>query len=527
MGCGDVPLRFPLLVRIAWIVPAAILTFFLATPLINVLAQLPEALGTPGGWTGALDALPLALAQAATSTVLTLLIGLPLCAVITRVDFPGRAGVEALVTVPFVLPTVVVALAIRSLLGSDAPLGFGLVVAAHVYVNLAIVLRLVGASWLHLDPSLTRAARTLGASGWTAFRTVTLPALRGPISTSAAVVFAFSFTSLGIALLLGGGEVRTLEMLVLRQSSVLLDTRAAALTATLQLVVVTAVLLLGTLFNRRQRTAAPHRLAMPRGGWARIGVMAVALLTCLIVLAPILALGWASIRASGHFTLDWWARLGSIDAGTTRIGTPMDALRTSLLFAAATAAIAMLIGGLAALGSIGSSVGRSVALFALAPLGISAATLGLGLALAFGRPPLDLRELGLLVPMAHALVAIPLVVAVAQPALRGLDDRRRAVAATLGAAPLRAFLTAYGPTIRVVAFAAAGLAAAVSLGEFGAASFLARAGNPTVPLVIARLLGRPGPAALGTAAAMAMLLAAATWLLVLAVDRAGRRAVRA
>ena len=535
MGCGDGALRFPLLIRSAWAIPAIALGVFLVVPLAWVLAELPSALtalteptaqGARAPVLSVLSVLPLALAQAVASTLLALLIGLPMCAVVSRIQFRGRAMVEALVTVPFVLPTVVVALALRSLLGPNAPLGLGLVIIAHVYVNLAVVIRLVGASWLQIDPALTQAAKTLGANSWTAFRTVTLPALRGSISSSAAVVFAFSFTSLGIALLLGGGQVRTLEMLVLRQSSVLLDFRAAAVSATVQLLVVTAVLLLGTRATRRVRTGAPRRLPLPRRAIGRLGVRAVALVTSLLMLAPVGALFWASIRADGHFTAAWWLGLGSIDAGTTRIGTPIDAMRTSVTFAALTAVIAMVIGGAAALGSLGSSLGRGVAVLALAPLGISAATLGLGLSLAFGRPPIDLREVGVLVPMAHALVAIPLVVAIAQPALRSLDDRRRSVAATLGATPLRAFVTAYGPTVRVVAFAAAGLAGAVSLGEFGAASFLARAGDPTMPLVIARLLGRPGAAALGTAAAMGVLLVLATWILVLGVDRAGQRTVQ-
>ena len=71
--------------------------------------------------------------------------------------------------------------------------------------------------------------------------------------------------------------------------------------------------------------------------------------------------------------------------------------------------------------------------------------------------------------------------------------------------------------------AAGGLACAVSLGEFGAASFLARADGPTVPLVIARLLGRPGEASFGVAAAMAVVLVVMTTTLVAAVDRGGRR----
>jgi thiamine transport system permease protein len=143
--------------------------------------------------------------------------------------------------------------------------------------------------------------------------------------------------------------------------------------------------------------------------------------------------------------------------------------------------------------------------------------------LAFGRPPVDLRDAGLLIPLAHSLVAIPLVVAVVAPALRGIDPRVQDVAATLGARPTRAFFTAYGSTLRMVMLAAGGLACAVSLGEFGAASFLARTGAPTVPIQIVKLISRPGEQSYGVAAVMSVILVALTLMLVLSVDRLGRR----
>ncbi|HBJ73310.1 MAG TPA: hypothetical protein DDY88_06335 [Actinobacteria bacterium] len=185
--------------------------------------------------------------------------------------------------------------------------------------------------------------------------------------------------------------------------------------------------------------------------------------------------------------------------------------------------IAGLIGVLAAMSVLAHRFGRAVALVALAPLGLSAATLGLGLMLSFGRPPIDLRSLDLLIPLAHSLVAVPLVIAVVLPTLRATDARAATVASALGARPTRAFFTAYGPTLRIVLLAAGGLAACVSLGEFGAASFLARSGAPTVPLQIVRLLQRPGDASFGVAAALAMVLVIGTVMLILAVDALGRR----
>ena len=468
--------------------------------------------------------LVLAVVQALASTVLALAIGLPMANVVSRYRFPGRALAQALATVPFVLPTVVVALAFRMLFGSGLPQGFLLVVLAHAYVNLAVVVRIVGAQWAQHEPDLEHVARTLGASRWRAFVDITLPSLRPAIASSAAVVFVFSFTSLGIALLLGDGSTRTLEMQVLRQTSVLLDFPGAAVAALLQLALVTAVLLGGAYAGRRSPERAlrpPRLLPLPASTSGRIGVVGTAIAIAVIVLAPVAALVTASVRAAGGWTLQWWQGLGSVDAGTTRIGSPLSAMATSLTFAMLTALIAAVIGGLAAVAVLAPGRTRLVSILAIVPLGVSAATLGLGLLLAFGRPPVDLRATGLLVPLAHSLVAVPLVVAVVAPALRSNDARRMAVASTLGASPTRAFVTAYGSVLRTVMLASAALAGAVSLGEFGAASFLARAGSPTVPVQIVRLLGRPGEQSLGVAAALAVVLVVLTLALVLLVDRLG------
>ena len=180
---------------------------------------------------------------------------------------------------------------------------------------------------------------------------------------------------------------------------------------------------------------------------------------------------------------------------------------------------------MAAISLITHRVGRFTALAAIIPLGVSAATLGLGMLLAFGRPPLDLRATGLLVPLAHSLVAVPLVVAVVAPALRSADPRTQMVAASLGARPTRAFATAYGPILRVVMLAAGGLAAAVSLGEFGAATLLSRTDSPTVPVQIARLLSKPGESAFATAAVLSVILVVMTMSLLLVVDRIASRRV--
>lgn len=512
-----------------WVVPVAFLGTFLVYPLATLLT-------TVAGGAGARDVVDrltsatlwqvagLAIVQALASTALALALGLPLANVVSRYRYRGRALAQALITVPFVLPTVVVALAFRTLLGDGIPQGFALVVVAHAYVNLAVVARIVGSVWAQHDPDYEHVARTLGASRVRAFVDITLPSLRPAIVSSAAVVFVFSFSSLGIVLLLGDSSTRTLEAQILRQTAVLLDFPGAAATALVQLVLVSVVLLGGAAAARRSptRRMRPVRLLpLPSRPAARLAVVLTALAGCVLVLAPVSALALASVRANGSWSLVWWQSMGAVDAGTTRIGSPASAVAVSLGYALVTAAVAAVVGGLAALAVVLPGRGRVVALLALIPLGLSSATVGLGTLLAFGRPPLDLRATGLLVPMAHALVAVPLVVAVVAPALRGTDARTLAVAASLGARPSRAFLTVYGPVLRVVVLASAGLAAAVSLGEFGAASFLTRTGSPTVPVQIVRLLSRPGEQSLGVAAALAVVLVVLTLVLVLLVDRLG------
>jgi len=153
------------------------------------------------------------------------------------------------------------------------------------------------------------------------------------------------------------------------------------------------------------------------------------------------------------------------------------------------------------------------------PLGTSAVTVGFGLLITMDRRPLDLRGSWVLIPVAHALVALPFVVRVVLPALRAVEPRLRDAAATLGAPPWRVWRAVDLPVLRRPLLAGAGFAFAISLGEFGATSFLTRIGNETMPLAIARLLGRPSPLNLAQADALATVLMVLTLVAVLAVDR--------
>ena len=226
-----------------------------------------------------------------------------------------------------------------------------------------------------------------------------------------------------------------------------------------------------------------------------------------------------SLRVRDRWGLDWWAALG--DPGTTtRDVVAWESVRVSLAYAAAAVVIAVVVGGAAACAVAYTRRGHD-ALDAglMLPLGTSAVTLGFGLLVTFAVAPLDLRGSWIIVPIGQALVAIPLVVRTVLPVLRALDPRQRDAAASLGASPWRSWRTVDVPVLARALAVGGAFAAAVSLGEFGATSFLARTDAPTVPVLIGRLLSRPGEANVGQAAALSVVLVALTGAVMALTER--------
>lgn len=240
---------------------------------------------------------------------------------------------------------------------------------------------------------------------------------------------------------------------------------------------------------------------------------------------PLAVLVQRSLDAPGF---GYYRALTDADGGTFLVA-PVHAVWTSLQYAVAATAIAVAIGGLAAAALARRDAGRLVRGFdalLMLPLGVSAVTVGFGFLIALDKPPLDLRQSWLLVPLAQALVGAPFVVRTMLPVLRAVDVRLREAAAVLGASPWRVWREVDLPMVRRALLVAAGFAFAVSLGEFGATVFIARPDNPTLPVAVARLLSRPGDLNYGQAMALStilMVVCAAALLLLerLRTDRTG------
>lgn len=480
------------------------------------------------------------IGQAAASAALSVGFGLPGAYLLYRCRFRGQQVLRALVTVPFVLPTVVVGLAFRSLIAAGGPLGsWGLdgsvtsILLAHLFLNYAVVVRTVGSSWSVLDRRPEDAARSLGAGPVRTFCTITFPALGPAIAAAAVLVFLFCATSFGIITILGNSSYSTLETEIYRQTTVNLDLPTASVLSVVQILLVTAVLVAASWLRRRTETTLRFRAAADTQKPLRIQDLPAVLTTAgiaVLLIAPMVTLVLRSLQTPAGWGFGNYAALATAGQGRLFLVTGWQALGNSLRTAVTAALLALVVGVLLSVVLARKPRDplprRLISVLDgafMLPLGVSAATVGFGFLITLDTPPLDLRTSPLMIPIAQALVATPLVVRLILPALRGADERLRLAAAVLGASPVRVWLTVDLPLMSRALSGAAAFAFAVALGEFGATSFLARPDTATLPIVIGTLISRPGAGNAGMAFAGGVVLAALCASCVLVVDRLGSR----
>ncbi len=548
----EINFRQAITVGLLWLLPLVFLGIFYFFPLGSILKTSFER-GDSGIAAPFFEAIQLesvrqvlwfTIWQAALSTLLTLAIGLPGAYLFARYEFRGKSLLQALSTVPFVIPTVVVAAAFYALLGQRGWLNlaamriFGFnaapihltntiyaILLAHIFYNTTIVLRMVGDFWSHIDPRLNQAARTLGANRTKTFFKVTLPLIGPAITAAALLVFIFDFTSFGVILILGGPKFATLEVEIFYQTISLFNLPLAAVLALLQLGCTLAMTIIYTRLSRRltrplqlrSRRYTQKRLTTWR---SRLFAGVVIITLFVILITPLLALAMRSfarfepergqrVVESPGFTVDFYRELSINRRSSLFYVPPTTAIGISLAYAAVTVILALAIGVPAAWALTrhsGLSLNRFLDPLLMLPLGTSAVTLGLGFIVALNRPPFDLRASPILVPIAHTLVAFPFVVRSLTPALRSIQPRLRQAAATLGASPRHVIRTVDLPLVGRALIVAATFAFTISLGEFGATALISRPEYPTIPLVIYRFISQPGAINYGQAMALSTIL---------------------
>lgn len=529
-----------------WALPLAFLLVFFYQPLVAIFRLVFSTQFSQGWklfrWSQITKPLGFTLYQATLSTILTLILGLPAAYLFARFQFAGRKFLRVLITIPFILPTVVVAAAFNTLLGPRGWLNLGLmslfnlssppvnmlnslsaILLAHVFYNTSIVIRMVGSSLSRLNQNLPSAAQNLGASPWRAFKEVTLPLLMPSILSATLMVFLFDFSSFGVVLMLGGPQFSTLEVEIYNQAMNRFNLPVAGLLSIVQLAF---TLLVSVLINRsnqpRYGKAAmafeSSGLRVAKESWEKAFVIIMVTVLLLLMVTPTVSLVTRSFfsfeAARGErgelntgFTLRYYRELFENREKSLFYVPPILAIRNSMIYAGITMLLATTLGLISvyAIQKSGSLSPFLEPLFML-PLGASAVTLGLGFLIVFGSSVLTQGRFQALIPIAHSLVALPLVIRTLLPALRGIPANLRLAATSMGASPLRVFREVDLPILFRAIVVSLLFAFTISLGEFGASSFLSNTAMPTIPVAIFRYLSQPGALNYGQALAMSSLL---------------------
>ena len=510
--------------------PVAFVVLFYVVPLLAVAAY---ALGIDGRHSAAetlgrifsspyyRDRIVFTFTQAAASTLLTLAVGLPVSYVFATTRFPGKRFLRAAFTVPFVMPPLVIALALQAYVGRDSffahsfgvsPLALlgpvGAILLAHTLYNVSLILRIVGPTWERLPPTLKDAAATLGATPRRIFWTVQLPIAAPAIAAASVLVFLFCASSFGIVLLLGGPGIGTLETLIFDEvASFRPHYDVAAALGLLQLFTTLAAVTLYVIISRRAAstftptTTSPHQRPTTLQ-WVVLSLGA------LLVVGPLVTLLIEAFRYQDRWSFAPTRLLidGALPLGSYSI---TDAITTSLTFAVLTLAFALPLAWASLAAFRKASHGQAVwNTFLLLPLGTSAVLIGLGYVLVFdGTPFWDLRAHPSRIVLAHILIAYPFTTRVLAPAFDALNPSLLDAARTLGARTTQLLLRVELPLVRPALIAAAAFAFATSLGEFGATLVLRRPEYTTLPLALFDAYSRPGEGFRAQAEVIALFLA--------------------
>lgn len=499
--------------------PVAFLGVFFAWPVIATVAKAVSGtgLGTPSAPlppASVVTAFATTVLLGVAGTIAALVVGLPAAWALHRFPWRGSRLVDAALSAPFVLPTMVVSLAVLSLQRQTLPFlgafdGVPAIIVALAFFNIAVVLRFVGPAFEGIDEKLIAAARTLGASSWQAMVYVIWAQVRRAIAHATAVTFLFCATSFALVLILGGTRVKTLETSSYLELTTFLNVQGAAVLALVQTALIAATLAGASRLNRPGwQPAQPLRIRATRHQAWWIGLLMVPAVA--IIVLPSVSLVVGSLRGTDGWTLAHYGVAASTTPGNAGMPALGAAALQSILLAIVATTVTMLLAAMTVAAGFVRPQLRWLRVAAIAPLAVSSVMIGLGLLLGLGvhvSSGARHTTAGLIVA-AQVLIALPIAVRLLGTAVDAVGPGLIAAARTLGAHGFGLARRVILPLITPALASSLGIAFAISVGEFGASVFLARPNSLTLPTAIARALGRPGVDSVGAAMAAGVILGA-------------------
>ncbi|MEP5631139.1 MAG: thiamine/thiamine pyrophosphate ABC transporter permease ThiP [Tateyamaria sp.] len=460
--------------------------------------------------------------QALLSALLSVTFAVPVARGLARRQFKGRALLVTLLGAPFILPVIVAVLGLLVVFGRSGWISQGLgllglpplsiyglegVVLAHVFFNMPLATRLILQGWQAIPSEQFRLTGQLDLPPWTVFRTLEWPVLRQVAPGAFALIFVLCLTSFAVALTLGGGpRATTIELAIYQAFRFDFDLGRAAVLSLLQLVVAgsAAVIALWVLppIAVQMGRDRPLQRWDARGRGRRVSDTFWITLAAGFLLLPLGAIATSGLMGLGDMPAQVWHSAWT--SGWVAI------LSTGLLVA-----LALPI-------SIWLAQTRWGGAEALTLIGLAASPLMIGtgwfiLIFPFAAP----ADFALVVTaLVNAMMALPFAVRILMPAMRQVMTDYGRLSAGLGLSGFALWRIVVLPRVRGPLGFAAGLAAAMSVGDLGVVTLFADPDRVTLPLQMYRLMGSyRTDAAAGAALVLLALALAMFWV----CDAWGRR----
>ncbi|WP_204112528.1 thiamine/thiamine pyrophosphate ABC transporter permease ThiP [Shimia biformata] len=458
--------------------------------------------------------------QAFLSATLSCLIAVPVARALSRRRFAGRGLLILLLGAPFILPVIVAVMGLITVFGRNGLLNgllgalglpevsiYGLhgVVLAHVFFNLPLATRLILQGWAAIPAERFRLAAQLGFGSRDTFRVLELPMLGRVLPAAWAVIFAICLSSFAVALTLGGGpRATTVELAIYQAFRFDFDLGKAALLSIVQIAMAGSAALVALKLSRLDGFGGGLDRGIRRwDGHGRGLRLADSLFIALAATFLILPLGMVVLRGIG---------------GMADLPASVWAAAVNSIWVALVSTVLMLC---FALPMAVAASGKRTVVEAVGLLGIAASPLVIGTGLfIIVNPVADPFALALPVTaLVNAVMALPFALRVMIPETRDVvqDYGRLSLSLNMnGWTWLRLVLL---PRIRAPLGFAAGLAAALSMGDLGVIALFADPETATLPLQMYRLMGAYR---MQSAAGAALLLLALSLGLFWLFDKGGR-----
>ncbi|MEM9580836.1 MAG: thiamine/thiamine pyrophosphate ABC transporter permease ThiP [Pseudomonadota bacterium] len=498
---------------------AAAIVAILVLGTLGIVALRAPGAGSlgPADWA----AIRFTLTQAVVSAVLSVLLAIPVARALARRRFWGRDVLITLLGAPFLLPVIVAVMGLLAVFGRAGLVNQGLgalglppvpiygfhgVVIAHVFFNLPLATRVILQGWLAIPAERFRLGAQLGFAPSDMRRHLEWPMLRQTVPGAFAIIFAICLSSFAVALTLGGGpKATTVELAIYQAFRFDFDLGKAAVLGVAQLALAGGAALLalwltqdGDVFGRGLDRAVERWDAQSSS--ARILDVVAISFAALFLLVPLMTIAARGVAAFPEMPMQVW-RAAGVSLGVALLSTVI-AILLALSIALATVRLRAL---------------ESVGLLAIAA---SPLVIGTGLFLVifpFASP----QDWAMVVTACvNGIMALPFALRALVPAVQNAFASYGRLASSLGFGRWGMIRIVVLPRCRAPLGFAAGLAAALSMGDLGVVALFAGAEEATLPLQVFRLMGSYR---MDAAAGASVLLAALSFALFYLCDAWGRQ----